>query len=124
VRYVESQMRGYHALLVAWGGCVAEQLATGGSGDSGRRQDEVLARQASERIGYRDPMRAVPEVVEILVEHWGAVEAVAQALLEREDLTGDEVHRLFDTARKALPPRQHYEKLMRIPRAKPKGRQR
>ena len=33
-----------------------------------------------------------------LVRHWSAVEAVAAALLEREELTGDEVTKLIEEA--------------------------
>lgn len=66
------------------------------------QQSEQTARQVDEEV-RRIVGNAYSEAEHIVKEHWPAVVAIAEALLERESLMVDEIHRLIEENTDATP---------------------
>ena len=83
--------------FVAWGSDSGPVFL---GGEISRRKDfsEETARELEEQVA-RILSEAYDKTVEVIGEHWKAVEAVAEALLQQETLDGRSVQKAFDMAK-------------------------
>ena len=104
----EERTATYRAAAVSiYAGALSEELLTGKSvafgdakyeGDTNSLSDILLRLCDDPTCLERLDSELMTETRALLTRHWSAVEGVAAALLEREELTGEEVKRIVESA--------------------------